>query len=408
MVSDETITLGDLAIHRKLRDGAIAEEWRSTRLRDEERCIAELVDWTVGTPPSGVSAHQERYQLDNMIHSSMMEVSGNGSIISYEEYAPFGATVYAAGTSFAEVSLKRYRYAGHDRDQATGLYYYGARYYAPWLLRWLSPDPAGDIDGINLYAFVGGNPVAWIDVGGFVKLKTRTKKDYKKYPRQSRAVSMKKRKADTTEVGMVIGALNTGAYGDAGKLVEVVQPLPEPASKRKRDRTELEDSVKNIDRQSLDTHKRAKLKKQSVATTKRRETEVIGETAALLKMVRQPNTHLAFAVDPGHGAGIDQLYYKQTAAAKKPSEYTIVEAKGPGAKLTNNAFSIKQMSPKWLKSRIAKLAKSGDPKRRAWGKKLDTALKNGTPKVYGMTVTARWNDKSGTLTTSQSKRKQIV
>jgi RHS repeat-associated protein len=408
MVSDETITLGDLAIHRKLRDGTIAEEWRSTRLRDEERCIAELVDWTVGTPPSGVSAHQERYQLDNMIHSSMMEVAGDGSIISYEEYAPFGATVYAAGTSFAEVSLKRYRYAGHDRDQATGLCYYGARYYAPWLLRWLSPDPAGDIDGINLYAFVGGNPVAWVDVGGLGKQKQRTKKDYKNFPMQTRSASMKKRKTDTTEVGMVIGAVNPGAYGDPGKLVEVVQPLPEPSSKRKRDRAEIEESVKNIDRQSLDTHKRRKVKKQSEATIKRRETEVVGETGAFLKMVGQKDTHLAFAVDPGHGAGIDQLYYKQTAKAKQPSEYIVVEAKGPGAKLTNNAFSVKQMSPKWLDTRIPKLSKSADPKRKAWGKKLLAARKKGTPKIYAMTVTTRWNDKTGKLATSQSKRRLVV
>src|SRR5690606_16697211 len=70
------------------------------------------------------------------------------------------------GKNQIEVTLKTYRYSGQERD-ATGLYYYGARYYPPWLCRWLNPDPGGTIDGLNLYAFVGGNPVTKVDVGGY-------------------------------------------------------------------------------------------------------------------------------------------------------------------------------------------------------------------------------------------------
>jgi insecticidal toxin complex protein TccC len=51
----------------------------------------------------------------------------------------------------------------------SGLYYYGARYYAPWLQRWVSADPAGDVDGLNLYAFVGNNPLAYVDDTGETK-----------------------------------------------------------------------------------------------------------------------------------------------------------------------------------------------------------------------------------------------
>jgi insecticidal toxin complex protein TccC len=46
------------------------------------------------------------------------------------------------------------------------LYYYGARYYAPWLQRWVSADPAGDVDGLNLYGFVGNNPLNYFDDSG--------------------------------------------------------------------------------------------------------------------------------------------------------------------------------------------------------------------------------------------------
>jgi RHS repeat-associated protein len=90
----------------------------------------------------------------------------NGGLISYEEYHPYGSTAYQAMSSAAEVSLKRYRYTGHERDEETGLSYHRARYYAPWLARWISADPAGVIDGPNLYRYVRNNPLALVDHNG--------------------------------------------------------------------------------------------------------------------------------------------------------------------------------------------------------------------------------------------------
>jgi RHS repeat-associated protein len=274
MVDEETIFLGDLAIHRRSRDGTIIEEWRSTRLRDE-RCIAELVDWTVGTPPAGVAAHQERYQLDNLIHSSMMEVGGNGEIISYEEYAPFGATVYAAGASFSEVSLKSYRYAGHDRDKATGLYYYGARYYAPWLLRWLSPDPAGDIDGINLYAFVGGEPVSHTDIGGFGKQKQGKRRGRKN--KTGAGMKSPKKKMKTSK------SSKSGASGGA-VTVPKRMGFTSAANRLKRKKTDLahrysfQNIAKNVVDAANNPSKRSKL-------------------ARLMKAIAGPNAILVKNID---------------------------------------------------------------------------------------------------------------
>ncbi|WP_280179027.1 RHS repeat-associated core domain-containing protein, partial [Pseudomonas viridiflava] len=62
---------------------------------------------------------------------------------------------------------KTVRYSGKERD-ASGLYYYGLRYYAPWLQRWINPDPAGDVDGLNLFSFVKNSPVGHIDPAGSV------------------------------------------------------------------------------------------------------------------------------------------------------------------------------------------------------------------------------------------------
>jgi RHS repeat-associated protein len=66
----------------------------------------------------------------------------------------------------AEVSLKRYRYTGKERDEETGFYYHRARQYAPWLGRWTSCDPGGVTDGVDLYLYGASNPVRFVDNDG--------------------------------------------------------------------------------------------------------------------------------------------------------------------------------------------------------------------------------------------------
>ena len=61
---------------------------------------------------------------------------------------------------------KRYRYTGKERDEESGLYYHGARYYAPWLGRWTSCDPEGISFGINLYRPFSNNPLVNVDLNG--------------------------------------------------------------------------------------------------------------------------------------------------------------------------------------------------------------------------------------------------
>src|SRR5262249_830936 len=73
-------------------------------------------------------------------------------------------SAFQVGRSAAEVSLKRYRYTGKERDYETGFSYHGARYYAPWLGRWASKDPIGSRDGLNLYSYGHDNPVIGVDL----------------------------------------------------------------------------------------------------------------------------------------------------------------------------------------------------------------------------------------------------
>src|SRR5437588_480238 len=50
-------------------------------------------------------------------------------------------------------------WTGRWFDEETGLYYFHALYNAPQLGRFLKPDPVGYEDGINLYAYVGNDPL---------------------------------------------------------------------------------------------------------------------------------------------------------------------------------------------------------------------------------------------------------
>jgi RHS repeat-associated protein len=89
----------------------------------------------------------------------------------------FGTTSYQA--YIAGKSAKRYRFTGMERDDETGLNYHNARYYIPWLGRWLNPDPIGIGDGVNVYAYCKNNPVKHIDKEG---TQTTTEDSTKKEP----------------------------------------------------------------------------------------------------------------------------------------------------------------------------------------------------------------------------------
>ncbi len=128
------------------------------------RCAVRCLVWSEGQP-GGIATPQLRYSLDDLHDSSGLELDGEANIISHEGYYPFGGTAWWAANSAIEASYKTRRYSGKERD-STGLYYYGLRYYAPWLMRWINPDPAGDIDGLNRYRFVRNNPLTLLDVHG--------------------------------------------------------------------------------------------------------------------------------------------------------------------------------------------------------------------------------------------------
>jgi len=163
---EETIYLGGYERFRRRTAAGLVNERHTLEVSDGGRRVALVETVTVeggaevALPPPAI-----RYQLQNRIGSASVELDEVGSVLTYEEYHPYGGTSYAA-TRAGPRAAKRYRFGGHERDAETGLYYCYARYYAPWLGRWVSADPTGLADGTNLYAFARNNPATYSDPTG--------------------------------------------------------------------------------------------------------------------------------------------------------------------------------------------------------------------------------------------------
>jgi RHS repeat-associated protein len=158
-LKDERIYVGIYERYR--RTGVNAVERETLRIGDGAQTVA-LIETRVAGNELGMPARMVRFQIGNNLGSAALEFGADAAVISYEEYTPYGGTSYQGVASQTDAP-KRYRFCGKERDEETGLYHFGARYYAPWLARWISCDSE---DASNRYLYVSGNPVSLVDPDG--------------------------------------------------------------------------------------------------------------------------------------------------------------------------------------------------------------------------------------------------
>lgn len=84
----------------------------------------------------------------------------NNTLAAQYNYDPFGNLLAIKGPLSG---VNHYRFSSKEWDSNSGMYYFGYRFYDPNLQRWLNQDPIGELGGLNLYDYVGNNPVNWID-----------------------------------------------------------------------------------------------------------------------------------------------------------------------------------------------------------------------------------------------------
>ncbi len=105
------------------------------------------------------------YLLGDHLGSTSVSTDAAGAPSGELRYLPFGGTRYAAG-----VTPTSFRFTGQREDATLGLYFFNARYYDPWLGRFIQadglvPNP-GDPQSLNRYAYALNNPLRYTDPTG--------------------------------------------------------------------------------------------------------------------------------------------------------------------------------------------------------------------------------------------------
>lgn len=115
-------------------------------------------------------------ELQGQVYAPLHDHIGNvtalvdaktGRACEYYRYTAFGEEILlnAEGIAIA-ASLNPWRFSSKRIDTETGLIYFGRRYYEPATGRWITPDPIGQKDGQNVYAFVHNRPLTSFDMYG--------------------------------------------------------------------------------------------------------------------------------------------------------------------------------------------------------------------------------------------------
>jgi len=159
---------------------------------DEKGSIVELK--VPGNPNQPESVLAVAFEIKKEIYVPIYDMQGNvtclvdgerRNIVESYHYSAFGEEeiINERGRVVSESVIGNcWRYKGKRTDNEIGLVYFGKRYYDPEIGRWTSPDPLGEIDGPNLYAYVKNNPIAYVDYFGLAsEINDGNKDEFQEY-----------------------------------------------------------------------------------------------------------------------------------------------------------------------------------------------------------------------------------
>ena len=116
----------------------------------------------MGLFSAGLASAHAYYQADGNGNITCL-INTNQSNIAKYLYDPFGGLLEKSGPL---ADANHITFSSKEFHAPSGLYYYGLRFCDPLSQRWLNRDPIGEAGGLNLYGYVGNNPIMFIDPYG--------------------------------------------------------------------------------------------------------------------------------------------------------------------------------------------------------------------------------------------------
>jgi RHS repeat-associated protein len=117
-------------------------------------------------------SNQLYYYTTDQVNSVRVVTNQTGVRVFAAAYDPYGGIQKIWENSYSP----ELKFSGKERDSESNLDYFGARYYANYSYRWLSPDPVVNRDESmrnpqlwNLYSFCRNNPATYWDPDGMLE-----------------------------------------------------------------------------------------------------------------------------------------------------------------------------------------------------------------------------------------------